>query len=403
MAMYGGKGLKIVHIVDHYYPELGYQIYYIASKMKDFGNDVIIVTSNRHSPVVFEEDAMKDVLGSRYLEASDKMIDGLRIIRLKTLFEFGSTVFLQDLKKTLEELKPDVIYIHGITTISAILCSLKSYIPKSTQLIYQTYQIESGSFGWHRIFYPFFKLLFTRRIIAKASLFIAIAEESKVFAINKIGIPTKRIKVLQHGADPIVFYMDETKREETRRKLYIHEDDIVFIYTGKILPYKCVYQLVESTLILLQEFNSLKLLIVGGGSKQYIDQIKKKVIDSSQEGNIIFHDAVNHRELPEYYCCADVAVWPCSVTIATLEAMASSLPVIVSDVPAAIERIQFSNGYGVSIQEDNLTMTMRKLIINEHLRKELGKNGRRIIEEKLNWNAITLAIINEIYQSKTHD
>ena len=190
---------------------------------------------------------------------------GVQIFRLKVLFELGSTVWLDKLEETILAINPDIIYVHGITTFPAIRCTLIKIKHKKFALVFQNYQIAAGSFSSFRFLYPIFKFIFSPMIIKNSNKFIAIAEEAKDFANKKIGIPCDKISVVPHGADPSIFYMDTKVRAEYRAKYDIDKHDVVFVYTGKILPYKGVHHLVNVGINLIRRYDHIKILIVGGG------------------------------------------------------------------------------------------------------------------------------------------
>ncbi|OGC42200.1 hypothetical protein A2548_03575 [candidate division WOR-1 bacterium RIFOXYD2_FULL_41_8] len=72
-----------------------------------------------------------------------------------------------------------------------------------------------------------------------------------------------------------------------------------------------------------------------------------------------------------------------------LDAMACNLPVIGSNIPAVKERLSFNNGliYDETKKEE-LTGKLRLLVNDKDLRAVLGANGRKVIEEQFNWQAI---------------
>ncbi|RLF89074.1 glycosyltransferase family 1 protein, partial [Thermococci archaeon] len=76
--------------------------------------------------------------------------------------------------------------------------------------------------------------------------------------------------------------------------------------------------------------------------------------------------------------------------IVILEAMASGVPVISTDVGGIPEIVGGSRG-GLLIppsNEDALKEAMEKLLTDEKLREELGENGRKAVEKRYSWDVV---------------
>ena len=122
-----------------------------------------------------------------------------------------------------------------------------------------------------------------------------------------------------------------------------------------------------------------------------------KIIQANSGKNFKFLDTVLHTELYKIYSMCDVAVWPSSVTISQLEAMSCGLPIIVSDVPAAVERVVYGNGFIIQHEsEEQLEHYMKLLYLNQEIRMQMGEKGRNAIVEKLNWENISKRILDLI-------
>jgi glycosyltransferase involved in cell wall biosynthesis len=71
--------------------------------------------------------------------------------------------------------------------------------------------------------------------------------------------------------------------------------------------------------------------------------------------------------------------------------MARSCPIIVSDVGATAELVDASNGYLIPPGDaDELHRALVSLeYLTSHERAILGENGRRKVEERFTWEAVT--------------
>ena len=109
---------------------------------------------------------------------------------------------------------------------------------------------------------------------------------------------------------------------------------------GNIIDIKGVYILVKSLKILLSfEIDFMCLVIGRGEDKEKLEQLVKEY---GLMSSVIFLDWHSPNILAKYYCAADVFVPPSKVeghSVALLEAMASGLPVIASNIGGNKESI----------------------------------------------------------------
>lgn len=381
--------MKIVHVVDYFEPQVGYQESFLTKEQIKLGHDVYVVTSDRCSPGI----AKMGIGGGKAAKRNGFFVEeGIKIWRLKVLFEVYRELWMIGLGDKIQELKPDVVHVAGATTLTAIrVARLRKKFPNTKFIFTDTMSSAGGSFRRLRtdVMYPIFRYTFSGLVRKAADVLVAGSDDTKSLMSRKCGFPPERIEVISLGADDTIFRYSPEARDEVRANLGIDNGRIVFIYTGKIVPSKGVHLLIEATKSLTKKYGNVTVLLVGAGPPAYINEMKEKIKSAGLEENFIWHETVPNKELYKFYSAANIAVWPCSVTIGTLEAMACGLPVIVSNIPAATERVQYNNGLvcnNGSISE--LPEQMEKLIVDRELRINMGRNGRKAIEENLNWRSI---------------
>ena len=382
--------MRIVHVSYYFYPVIGYQETFLPREQSKLGHEVYVVTSDRYSPLIYSEN--KSLLGARIKEPGFFIEEGIRVWRLKTLFELPHAIWVRGLERKIQELKPDIVIVHGIVSFTAIrIARLKKKLG-NFKLIYDDHMTFDNSQSILRLLYPLFKWTFSHSIQENADALVGVGEPSKLFMNKRYGIPLERITVISMGADDTLFRLDAAARREIRSKLSISESDVVFIYTGKIIPEKRLPILIEAVK-LLGDSKQLKVLLVGSGSKTYIEELRQDIKTKNLEGKFIWHDAVPNKELYKFYSAADVAVWPAGASISMFEALASSLPIIVSDSPNINEMTYIDNQLRYrGFNPSNLAQQVKKLL-DPKLRKEMGDNGRKLIEEKLSWKIIARQFI----------
>lgn len=72
-------------------------------------------------------------------------------------------------------------------------------------------------------------------IFRQSDAVINVSEKMKLYVLNTFrDIEEKKLKVIPGSADETIFFYDENLRKSFRRKLLFEDDDIVFLYTGKL-------------------------------------------------------------------------------------------------------------------------------------------------------------------------
>ena len=368
--------------MDYFQPQLGYQETFLAKEHMKMGHEVFVVTSNRYDPLIYSSN--KTLLERRIHEAGFFVEDGINVWRLKTLFELPYEIWMRGLEKKLSELKPDIVIVHRIVKLESVRIAWLKKRRGNFKLIYDDHMSFDNSTSILRILYPLFRWTFSRLIQGSADALVAVNDAAKDFMVKRYGIPPELITVIPLGADDELFRFDEVARQQVRSQLNLNESDVVFIYTGKIVPQKRLPLLIEAV-TLLKSHDNLRVLLVGSGPTNHIEVIKQDIRNAKLDNNFIWHDAVPNRELYKFYSASDVAVWPREASISQREAMACSLPIIISEASMVTDLVNYENG--LICKEDDPSDLARQMerLLDPELRRIMGQNSRRFVEEKLSW------------------
>ena len=135
----------------------------------------------------------------------------------------------------------------------------------------------------------------------------------------------------------------------------------------------------------------MKFILVGRGPLE--KKLKRLVHNLGSNENFSFIGHVNQETLLEYYQNATIFVhtpYHEGLPTTILEAMSCELPVVATAVAGTSEIIvDGENGLLVPPKNpEKLADTIAKLLEDEKLRIKIGKNARKYVGKKYNWNVI---------------
>ncbi|MCD4760354.1 glycosyltransferase family 4 protein [bacterium] len=145
--------------------------------------------------------------------------------------------------------------------------------------------------------------------------------------------------------------------------------------------------------------DDFRLLIVGDGN---LRESYQSLVNSLGLGKkIIFVGFVPDDLLPKFHSIADIFVLPSidkseAFGIVSLEAMASGVPVIASDLPG-VRSVVSKKETGLLVKPgnvDNLTKMIEFLLKNPKLAREYSKAGREKVLDKYTWEKIGYKLDN---------
>jgi glycosyltransferase involved in cell wall biosynthesis len=202
-----------------------------------------------------------------------------------------------------------------------------------------------------------------------------------IFAANK-----NKIKEIPFSVDTERFKPALQKPDDKKFK-------IVFVGgLDKAHYFKGIDVLLNALNLLNKENLNWQLTIVGSGDLQ--SQYEKQARDLGIADKIIFAGNVSEADLPKKYQEADCLVLPSinkgeAFGIVLLDAMATGIPVIASDLPGV--RKVFTEASGLKIKPgdaEDLKETIKFLMDNPEKCKKMGEAARREIEGKYSFEKV---------------
>lgn len=200
------------------------------------------------------------------------------------------------------------------------------------------------------------------------------------------------IEVVPNGVDINKFQTFEVSPETIRRELGLKTDDKVLIHTGRIVTKNALGDIVRSLSFLPSDVKFLN--VGGGGDKKQLVDIAKSV---GVESRLFLVDYVNHSKMINYLHASDVYVRPSlseGLGNVFLEAMMAGLPVIGTNV-GGIPDFLVDGETGLFCEVNNpksIAEKVKLLLSDEELRGKLIINGRKMVKERYDWDAIAKRI-----------
>ena len=133
---------------------------------------------------------------------------------------------------------------------------------------------------------------------------------------------------------------------------------------------------------------NLNLILLGGGSQG--PHIRQIFMNGGVLDRVHFGGQVGQRDLPRWYHMSDIYISPSHVdgsSVTLMEALASGLVCIVSDIPGNREWIEDGvNGWlFLDGDVDDLAGKILHAIKNKRSFKKIGEAARKTAEQKADW------------------
>jgi glycosyltransferase involved in cell wall biosynthesis len=217
------------------------------------------------------------------------------------------------------------------------------------------------------------------RVLNTADAIVCENNNLKTFLVSK-GLNSKIITLIRNGINFDYFQPGDSIK--ARKYLGLKNDQLILLSIGSLNKNKNHTLLINAFSEIVTSKSSLHLYIIGKGEEQV--GLKKQIKKLKLEQKITLLGLLDHKSISEWMKAADIFILPSrneGTPNSLLEAMASGLPVIASQVGGIPELIQ-ENIEGLlfkSDSKDDLKEKLNKLIKDNQLQELLGKNAQKKI------------------------
>jgi glycosyltransferase involved in cell wall biosynthesis len=287
------------------------------------------------------------------------------------------------IEKTIKKFNPDVLHVqtHFFISYTALTIAKEMgiatmgtnhFMPENVfHHLHLPKQFESAlnKIGWRHLHYIYKKLdIITTPTEAAANL------------LRNSKFP-KPVQAVSNGIDLKIFHPNYNT-SNLRKRYNLTTKKPIILFVGRLDAEKNLDRLIKTIPKVLKQVDA-QLVIAGRGLQE--KKLKSLVSKLHLNKNITFTGFVPDEDLPKLYCLADCFVIPGTAelqSIATMEAMASRVPIIAADAVALPELVKNGeNGYlfppkNLKVLADCLI----KILSDKKLRDKMAQKSYQIIQ-----------------------
>jgi len=357
--------MKIIQTPARFYPFIGgveNYVYYLSKELVKLGHDINVVCANE--PEV----------------AENEIINGIKVKRLPYMGKIANTNITPYLPSALSNEDFDIIHTHVPTPWSADWSNIISKFKKKPLIVtYHNDVIGTGIVHYIAGFYNFTAL---KSLLNEADRII-ITQTSYLQSSPYLKKYENKIDVIPIGVDTEKFKsFNVNKCKHT----------IFFLsLLDEFHKYKGLDYLLKALKNVKKEIPDVKLII--GGKGKLLGYYRKMAYDFGLKDNVEFHGFIPEKKIAEYYSKCCVFVLPSISSkqegfgIVALEALACETPIISTEIVGVASDVKKSKS-GIIIPPkdvDKLVKAIVKILNNENLSKEMGRNGRKLVKTSYTW------------------
>jgi glycosyltransferase involved in cell wall biosynthesis len=380
--------MRIVFISDWFAERMGYAENSLPKAMASLGEDVHVVAANVqpyfNSPMYAE--TYEPFIGPAVVPVGVRTIDGVTLHRLPHQMVAGR-LRIRGLIPTLARLRPDVVQTFEVASIATYeAAAARRFL--QYRLFVESH-LHRSVFNEQKPQWQLAASFVLGSLVGHvAERCFAISSDVADIAVERLGIPSRKVSVCSLGVDTQLFRPPTPEeRQSARARFGWSAEERVFVYTGRFAADKGPQLLAEAIATLNDAGFQCRGLFVGSGTRGEVEAIR-------QMRGCVIHQFVPAQELPPFYWGADVGVWPRQESTSQLDAAACGLPIIISDKVHVSERV---DGNGLQYREGDVGDLMKNMrtLDDGVLRRNLGSVGSSKMRERFSWLQTARARIEE--------
>lgn len=369
--------MKIILANDTYFPDANGCAYFthrLANELQKKGHKVLVI-------------APSIKMSSGYSMRGGARVFGVRSVPILVHkgFRVSPPIMIKKLiRKAVKDFQPDVVHLQGHFFVARIVgeaarklgiptVGTNHFMPENLVHYFplpRTTKEKLMRWAWKK-----FRLVFDKLDI------VTTPTQTAANLIIKHGF-AKHVIPISNGID-LELFNPKNDGEYLKKKYDIPERKHVLLYVGRLDKEKNVDFILSSLPDALKK-TKFHFVIAGKGDEQQKWQELVEIL--GLEEHVTFTGFVPDEDLPNLYAMSDCFVIACDVelqSLVTMEAMASSLPVLAVDGGALPELVKpRENGFLFELDStEKLSAQLVKIFSNHDLRQAMSKKSLEMIRE----------------------
>ena len=294
-----------------------------------------------------------------------------------------------ELRRIVGKIKPELIHAGPIQNC-AFIAVLSGFRPILTMSWGYDLVMDADKNAWMR--------WVTRYTLKRSAFFVSDANVSRRKAVS-FGMNPEKTVIFPWGTDIEHFHPKEEERG--KKKTNAERGKSLTLFCSR--TWESIYgvDVLAKAFVKVAAVNpDLNLILLGSGSQGA--KIRQILMSGNAMERVHFGGHVSQADLPRWYHMADIYISPSHVdgsSVTLMEALASGLPCLVSDIPGNKEWIEDGvNGWLFRDGDvDDLAQKILEAIQNRKLFTRIGEAARKTAEQKADWKK-NFGKLLEIYE-----
>ncbi|MFA6531132.1 MAG: glycosyltransferase [Candidatus Micrarchaeia archaeon] len=316
---------------------------------------------------------------------------GIEVVSLGVRGKADYPLAMPKFASLIKRIKPAIVhsYLLKESLIARPVCKLLG-----VKLISGKRDTDRGKSKW--------KVMLDRMTIGMCELNIS-NSLAGVSELKSYGIPEGKVICIPNGKDISKLDIELTK-SDAKKKLGFSKDDVLLGCVARLYEFKGQEYAIRAMPEIIgmkkdaEKRKEIKLVLVGDGEMR--SSLEKLVQFLGLESNVVFLG--ERKDIPELLRAFDIFVFPSlreGMPGALMEAMASGLPVVATDIDGNRELIiNGKNGILIPVKNSGaIARAVGSLLNNKKTADQLGKSANRTIKERFSVEGMA-AKLDKIYE-----
>ncbi|WP_461862910.1 glycosyltransferase family 4 protein [Thermococcus sp.] len=371
------ESLKIALASDWFFPSVGgieYHIHDLATHLMSMGHEVHVITRfgdypDESLPYEVHRFKGKVTINSLHVSAGPDMLKAVNELYKKEHF--------------------DVTHGHSIYSPIAVgVANLSKGIRGIPSLL------TNHSFLGNSPLNPAY-ITMLRISLRKVDAFVAVSEavERDLRSILGGSIGERPVYTIPNGIDT-EFWRPPEDREEQKARMGL--EGTVITTTSRLTKRKRVHLIPQIAKAIREEHgDGITFLIIGDGPER---RNIERLIRAYNVGDIVKLIGRQPRErVRDYLQASDIYLSPTiyeAFGIAALEALSCGVPVVANNHGGISEIVEHGRTGLISHDDSTLMGNLSELTADDRLREELGRNARKSVENRFNWEMVASMVLD---------